>query len=850
MKNIEGLRADYWLNKLINYLLHFKNTFTLQNEYVLPLISGLVVIILVAVIRRIYATRRMLNEPSMLLELTPPSFTEQEAYTTDQLFSVIHALGNQRSFKDRLLGVKPRFSLEIVSTQSQGIRYLVRTSPKQVNTLKRSLQSYLPFLRIKTANEYLPESTETLKGYSCKVLEFKLAKHFAFSLRRQNELEKHDPIAYLTGMMTKLAPSELISLQIVLTPSKNIETKKIHKLLSANGNVIKYLRTPGLLKWLFYNNYSVPQTKSPSEMDVVSLIDAKINQQLFESTIRLLIVSKDKEDLTEREQGFKSSFSTFSSNGYQSITLKRYLNLGRVKRFLFYSFRKRVLSFTDNSILSISEVSGIYHFPYAGMTKTENIIKSHSKDLPAPVSLKQTNRTLDILLGQNSYNGSTTPIGLTKEERDRHVYVIGATGTGKTTMLVYMITQDILANKGVCFIDPHGDSAELLISAIPEKRTDNFIYFDPDDLDCPININLLELPEGLSDSDLEREKEWRMEAVVSLFHKTFQRSGSIDSHRIDYVLRNIIQTAFAVKGATIFTLYDLLNKPNFQKEVIKKLEDESLKDFWRQEFAKAGDFQRVKMAAGVTSKIGRFLFSPSVKRVLEKPKSTINFDDILNEGKVLICNFSKGKLGEENSELFGTMILTQLQMATQKRSRMSESKRKPFYVYVDEFQNFATPSFIQMLSESRKYQVLLTLAEQSTSQQTDRNLVFVTMANVGTVICFRTANPKDEEIMLPQFLPYIQKGEIQNLPRYKFYIKISAVNPEEPFSGETIVSAIKINERNIKKLKDASRKNYASIYIAKKQVKQIEIAKQESGIEQKSNSNRVSKVGVPDIQTA
>ena len=321
----------------------------------------------------------MLAEQSMLLELTPPSFTEQESYTTDQLFSVIHALGNQRSFKDRLLGLKPRFSLEIVSTQNQGIRYLVRTSPKQVNILRKSLLSYLPHLIIKTTNEYLPESVYSFKGHLYKILEFKLSKHFAFSLKRQNELEKHDPIAYITGMMTKLAPGELISLQVVVTPAKKNDTKKIRNLLSANGNVVKYLQTPGFLKWLLYNNYNIPQTKSPSEQEAVRLIDTKINQQLFESTIRLLIVSKDREDLIEREQGFKSSITTFSSNGYQSLNPKKYLNIEKVRTFLFYCFKKRLLSFTGTSILGISEVSGIYHFPFTSMTHTEDLVKTHRK---------------------------------------------------------------------------------------------------------------------------------------------------------------------------------------------------------------------------------------------------------------------------------------------------------------------------------------------------------------------------------------------------------------------------------------------------------------------------------------
>src|SRR3989344_4323417 len=296
MININEFRADYIFGKISNYLLGLKDSFQLNGDYLNLFIVSALILVILNIFRKILIIKRSLNEQSMLLELTPPSFTEQESYTTDQLFSIIHSLGSQQSFIDKLLGKKTRFSLEIVSTQNQGIRYIVRTSPKQVNTLRKSLLSYLPHLGVKTINEYLPDSTQNLKKYFYKILEFKLSKHFAFSLKKQSELSMYDPIAYITGMMTKLNPQDLISLQMVATPIKAKGTKKISKLIASNGDVIKYLRTPGFLKGLLFNLYSVPHTKSPSEMEAVSLIDSKINQPLFETTIRLLMIFKDKDD--------------------------------------------------------------------------------------------------------------------------------------------------------------------------------------------------------------------------------------------------------------------------------------------------------------------------------------------------------------------------------------------------------------------------------------------------------------------------------------------------------------------------------------------------------------------------
>lgn len=808
MDNIDPqqLRADYLVGRVFNSF----NLVRFSSDIFHSFFFGIILVVLFLlfsflVIRRLLSIRYSLKEKSVLLELTPPSITEKSAYTTDQLFSIIHSLGNQNSFKDRLLGYKPRFSLEITSTRDKGIRYLIRTSPQHVNTLKKSLLSYLPQLRIRVVDDYLPENTN-LKECLCKIIEFKLSRHFAFSLKRQGELDVHDPIAYMTGQMTKLLPGELISLQLVVSPAKNKGTKKISKLISSNGDVIKYLNTPWFLKWILYNSYRPLKTKSLSETEMVNSIDSKINQPLFKTSIRIFISLKDKDDLSERVQGFKSSFSTFSSNGYQSFTLKRFFNINP-----FYFFKKRMLSPIDTSILSISEISGIYHFPFTRLTDTENLVKLHSKTLPAPLSLKKGNK-YDVVFGKNNHGGTVTDIGLTEEERETHMYIIGRTGSGKTTMMFSMAKHDIEEGRGLAFLDPHGDVADDLISIIPKSRINDLVFINPIDLKYPIGINILELTPGLEDDEAELEKEIVCEGVISLFRKVFSKEENANAHRIEYILRNTIYTAFTVENRTIFTVYDLLNNPPFQKQVIAKLKDENLKNFWKFEFGRAGDYQIVKMTGGVTAKIGRFLFSPTAKRILEQPKSTINFDELMNSGKIIICNLSQGKLGEDTSRLLGTTIMTKIQQAALKRSNIPENKRKPFYLYVDEFQNFATHSFTKMLSEGRKYKLRVTIAEQSTSQQDDRNIVNVILANVTTVVCFRSANYIDEELMLNQFAPYVTRGEIANLPKYNFYIKVSALEPEEAYSGETIYIPVKKDIKKFEKLIEASRKNWAIVY--------------------------------------
>lgn len=845
-------------NSISNFFSFIVSLFTFVPY--LFLFLGIVLILLVA--RLILRLIKTFKEDYVILEITPPASIEKSAYTTQKFFSIIHEeLDWDRTWIDKLLGRKLRLSFEIVSSLREGIRYLVRVTPNGSENVKKHLISFLPSLKVREVNDYIQKRD----GFHSKVLEFGLKKHFAYPLQKLDMLKEHDPIAFLTGMMTKLSPGELISFQIVLTPTQSSETTKINQLILNNGNVLKYLnriRFPaaiqpviftlslllkiavGIFKqaeWVLgyvvnnktrpsyaaypnyqYQQYQIQMQVKPArvitafEEETVRSVKEKIDQPLFEASLRLLAIVADKKSLNQRTKGFTSTLSAFSVPKYQSLTIKN--NIPLISDFVFgklkmLNFQKRSLSAISDqgaSLLSASEVSSFYHFPFTRVTQTENIVKSHSDELPAPLSLKQE-RQFSVVFGINRYGGEETPIGLTDEDRKTHTYIIGRTGGGKTTVMSAMARQDILRGKGMAFIDPDGDISEELLASVPEKRIDDLIYFNPYDMRHPIGINLLELTKGLSDDEAELEKEVVSEGVISLFRKVFSKDEKVEAHRIEYILRNTIYTAFTIPDRTIFTVYKLLNNPTYLKGVLKTLEDEDLKDFWKNEFGRAGDYQIVKMVGGVTAKIGRFLFSPIAKRILSQNKSTVNFTDILN-GKILICNLSAGKLGEDTSKLLGTTILTKIQQAALRRADIPESQRKQFHLYVDEFQDFATLSFAKMLSRVRKYGVDVCMAEQSTSQQNEDNIVSIILANVTTMICFRTGNPEDEELMLAQFAPAVKKGEIMNLPRYKFYIKISATSSEAAFSGETIKFTLKKNLKLIQKLIDSSRKKWAIVY--------------------------------------
>ena len=808
------------------------------------IVGSVVGVIALFLLIRIIANRRYLSRRDMVwLEITPPSNIAKTPQATEQLFSVLHGARAARHLKEMLYNRSPVMSFEIASTRNDGIRYLLQVERSRSANVQKTVTSYIPDSKVK---EIKRQSTDV-----DSVIEFQEVGHYVLPLTLTSIFEQHDPLGYVTGAMTQLADDEEITLQLVATPVRLREADSLSHKILGNENILQQVSnkhfsllgqfanmTSSLASGVidaagdvYMDSHSrrneaysrVGQTRTtthdrPSrvlsafELELMETMHQKVTQPLFQVNMRVLVKSPEA---SVHISALRSALDGYSVPPYQALKTK--INFPVVKALRRRAAIRRMPSIMRRStvILAASELASLYHFPSSQVSKTDNLITSLSRTLPAPISLKQ-NKRFEVILGENEHHGVTTPIGLTEQERERHEYIIGGTGSGKTTMLQYEIVQDIQSGKGVAVVDPHGDMAETLLRYVPSERVKDVIYFNPDDLAYPIGLNLLELDEKLEGDELLREKDLITETVVSVFRKIFSDDDS-GGHRIEYMLRNAVQTALTQEKATLFTVYDLINDPTYRKKVVATLTDENLKHFWRNEFGKAGGMQQVKMVAGITAKIGRFLFSVSAKRILEQEKSTIDFDDIIASSKILICNFSKGLLGEDTSELLGIMVIAKLQLASLRRVRIQQSERTPYYLYVDEFQNFATMSFVQMLSESRKYKLFLTMAEQSTSQQDDQRMVNIILANVGTVVCFRTGNPADEQALLQMFSPYIEKGEIANLPTFNYYIRIAAIQSQEPLSGRTLllndkdISDISVREAII----DSSRKNYAIKYTPK-----------------------------------
>jgi hypothetical protein len=791
----------------------------------------LILACIIATIYQYFRIKRTIKQQYSFLEVTPAYNSMKSAFSTNQLFKVIHSIHTPSSFLDKFLKVKKTISCEIVSTKGKGIRYILRVSKEDVPTVKKSLLAYVPSIQLTEVEDYAPSH---IQHHILK--EFKLTRSYIFPLQDQSVLAEFDPIAYVTAHMTKLDKNELLSLQIVTTPVLSAThggiTDYIHdlkRMISDNKDISSTIDGNIFLRLfdvvLGSKKKFISQLGSSRQL-LYKAIEDKINQPLFETTIRVLILSSNRNDGLKRIRGIASSFDTFTSPS-QSLklnnTLLSYTQDKLFKHIGFYFYKKRLLSFTHRSILSASELGSIYHFPYTITTRTEDLVQNKSPELPAPLSFKKTDTNLDIVFAHNTYGNTVTPIGLTLEERQRHMYAIGATGTGKTTLLLQMIYQDIVHGKGLAVIDPHGDLIEKLLGVIPKERIKDVVYFNPYDIDHPVGLNVMELSPTEQEVEMEREKDLIVSSIVSIFHKLYPARYS--GPRMEHILRNTVLTALALDNPTLFTVYKLLTDVTFRKQSVSTLKDTILKEFWKNEFEKSGSFQRAEQISPITNKLGRFLTTSMTRRILNQQKSKLNFDDIMNNRKILLCDLSKGKIGEDTSSFLGSLIIAKLELAALKRIHIAQSERTDFFLYIDEFQNFATLTFAQILSEARKYRLNTILAHQTISQIEDKDLLKVILANVGTIISFRTSNPGDEDMLLPLFTPQVHKQEISNLPSYHFYIKVNALTPQDSFSGSTTNFIVENNEAIRKEIIEHSRNTYG---------KSVEV----SAVKQKTESKK------------
>ncbi|RJQ25284.1 hypothetical protein C4565_08585 [Candidatus Parcubacteria bacterium] len=381
--------------------------------------------------------------------------------------------------------------------------------------------------------------------------------------------------------------------------------------------------------------------------------------------------------------------------------------------------------------------------------------------------------------GRTNFRNKDQLFGVKRKDRRQHMYVIGQSGTGKSSLLHNLVIQDIANGEGLCVVDPHGELVEGVLSMIPEERIKDVVYFNPADTDYPIGFNILELPDP-------KYKHLVASGLMGIFTKIW---SGVWSARMEYIMNNAILALLDTPGTTLLGITRILVDKDYRQKIIANVKDPVVKAFWINEFEEWKDQFRNEAIAPIQNKVGQFLSTPIVRNIVGQTKSTINVLDIMNEGKIFLVNVSKGRIGEDNSALLGAMLITKIQLAAMERVRIPEDERVDFYLHVDEFQNFATDSFANILSEARKYRLNLILAHQYIGQLTTNNSTVVRDAvfgNVGTMLMFRVG-ASDAEFLSKEFEPEFTPTDMVNLPNYNIYLKLLVDGyRSRPFSAQTL----------------------------------------------------------------
>jgi len=401
--------------------------------------------------------------------------------------------------------------------------------------------------------------------------------------------------------------------------------------------------------------------------------------------------------------------------------------------------------------------------------------------------------------GETTFRNEKKKFGIKTDDRRRHVYVVGKTGMGKTVMLENMAIQDIQAGHGIGFIDPHGEAAERLLEFVPTERINDVVYFNPADLEFPIGFNIMEKV-GADQRHLVAS------GLMGVFKKIWP---DVWSARMEYILNNAILALLEYPGSTLLSVNRMLSDADFRKKVIDRVSDPIVKSFWVKEFARYTQRYETEATAAVQNKVGQFIANPLMRNIIGQTKSSINIKKVMDESKILILNLSKGKIGEDNSLLLGALLITRLQLAAMSRVNIPEEKRKDFLLFVDEFQNFATDAFVNILSEARKYRLSLILGHQYIAQMEDavRDAVF---GNVGTLISFRVG-AEDAEHLEKEFSPEIMATDFVNLAKYNIYLKLMIEGiSSRPFSAQTLHPFEASEESNKEKIIKVSQERYGA----------------------------------------
>ncbi|MGL5830774.1 MAG: type IV secretory system conjugative DNA transfer family protein [Candidatus Altimarinota bacterium] len=764
------------------------------------------------------------KEENMVISVRVAKDNETSPLVAEQIFATLHSVVSKISFLDRLKGVtEERISFEIANI-NRSIKFYVCFPAKLKNLVEGQIYAQYPHVEIEEVKDYafgqsaevsggLPKGqTEgrelTVAGKATVAdQQFKKVDLFANAVGMELALSEPDflpikqygqyedksvgmnvdPLSSITSTMAKFnSDDEQAWIQLVISPipekqkdhflkiyqsmsSSKIFGKFIYKFFWKSSALKRKVLFP--LAWIFKpKNRVLAEGVKPSDKDAA--VDAKLGELLYAANLRIVYVPKQKNQaaivkLKEIAGSFKQ-FNLTNLNGF--AIAKTYQDSSVVEKF-----RKRTLE--TPFILNVKELATVYHLPN-NTVQTPNIYWVRSKKIEPPNDLPIVSEEPEApvtAIGKSNFRGVDQKFGIKTLDRRRHMYIIGKTGMGKSVLLENMLFSDIQAGRGVAVVDPHGDLAEAVINFVPSWRTNDVIIVDPSDREFPIAFNMLENVDPSLNTIITS-------GLVGIFKKIYADSWG---PRLEHILRNTILSLLEYPNTTMLGIPRILQDADFRRKVIRKIQDPLVRSFWLNEFEKMDPKQRVEAISPILNKVGQFLSSPIIRNILGQVQSKIDFRFAMDNKKIVIVNLSKGKIGEDNSSLLGSMIITKFQIDAMSRANQAEKDRVDFYLYVDEFQNFATDSFATILSEARKYKLNLTMANQYIAQMPEevRDAVF---GNVGSILSFQVGFD-DAEYLSQQYGEEALPADLVNLSKYTAYMRLlNDGMPSKTFSLDTL----------------------------------------------------------------
>jgi len=739
---------------------------------------------------------RGLKMVPLLIHLPPPSDDTDAAgrdvrdiidenISKAQIIYNILASTFQKGWSGRRYGQR-HFGFEIVG--SQGLVYFYAAVPVSlVDVVKQAIVSAYPSARLEEVPDHnifspVGKINATAGG------ELTLKEPFAYPIATFQDL-KRDAMQALLNSLSTLGKEDGAGIQILMRPADSSGWRKAANDLASKkrkgkegkSGAEKYVAWVRQLAVAFVKPPEAEGDKKDGKSDLSSLdqsvvdsIEDKTRHAGYEVTIRVIASS----NISQRAQAILgnvvAAFALFDSpgkNGFKFTPAKDMEELATSYIMRFFPQQNK-----DNILNSI-ELATIFHFPDQRSIPTSQLERQDSKQVDGPRNVPEHG----LLLGYNLFRGVKKPIRIGIQDRQRHMYVVGQTGTGKSTFLENLALQDMLSGNGFAFVDPHGDTAEKLLSMVPRERTEDVIYFSPADMDYPMGLNLFEFQNP-------DQKDFLIQEALNMLYKLYdpQHQG-IMGPRYEHLFRNAALTVMAdPEGGTFIDIPKLFRDPNYVKQKLQYVTDQSVVEFWQKEMPqsqRSNEFGEV--VSWFVSKFGAFLSNEMMRNIIGQTKSAFNLRDIMDNKKILLVNLSKGRSGELNSKLLGMVFVMKFQAAAMSRADIPESQRQDFSLYVDEFQNFSTDSFATIMSEARKYHLNLIVANQFTTQLTEeiRDAVF---GNMGTIVAFRVGQ-NDVDTLSRYFQPTFDADDLLRVPNYNTITRtlIGGV-PTQPFSMATL----------------------------------------------------------------